>query len=361
MREGRAIGSFAVARTEVRPFTESEIALLEAFADQAVIAIENARLFSEQLPSSATPDLTEALEQQTATAEILRVIATVAHAISSTVLEAIAESAVRSDGVTTAAWHQPVEGDRPQRASPAPGIGQRPTSSSDGLVRRSITRIAGRSLTRPTDDPRPDRSGGGRSSRGFPDRPGLQQPRPASHSPSPLLQRATGHRRPASSRRDAVQPFTRPARSRCWRRSRTRPSSPSRTPASSRSLSSATPSFRRATARSPKPWSSRPRLAEILRDHRLLAHGPRPGPRLDRPECDAAQRQHHHRPAPPRRRPDGETADGQHRGAGRDDRRELPADRPHRLRRSAARTANDPSPRPLRPGRAGPVPGLPDS
>ena len=54
------------------------------------------------------------------------------------------------------------------------------------------------------------------------------------------------------------RPFT-DRRSPCWRRSRTRPSSPSRTPACSRSWSSATPSFRRATARSPRRWSSRPR------------------------------------------------------------------------------------------------------
>ena len=52
---------------------------------------------------------------------------------------------------------------------------------------------------------------------------------------------------------------SRTSRSRCWRRSRTRPSSPSRTPGCSRSWSSATPSFRRATARSPRRWSSRPR------------------------------------------------------------------------------------------------------
>ena len=71
-RDGRTIGLIAVTHRDVGAFAPEQGALLETFADQAVIAIENARLFKELQTSNR--DLTEALEQQTATSEILRVI-----------------------------------------------------------------------------------------------------------------------------------------------------------------------------------------------------------------------------------------------------------------------------------------------
>src|SRR5262249_3134856 len=69
MRKGEAVGVLTLRRSEVKPFTHKQIILLRTFADQAVIAIENARLFEAE--QSRTRELSEALERQTAASEVL--------------------------------------------------------------------------------------------------------------------------------------------------------------------------------------------------------------------------------------------------------------------------------------------------
>jgi len=92
MREGSAIGTIQVRRAEAQPFTDRQVTLLQTFADQAVIAIENVRLFTEV--QERNRDLTDALEQQTATSDILRVISS-SPTDAQPVFDAIVRSAVR--------------------------------------------------------------------------------------------------------------------------------------------------------------------------------------------------------------------------------------------------------------------------
>jgi signal transduction histidine kinase/CheY-like chemotaxis protein len=97
LRAGELLGAINIVRYEVLPFTESQIALMETFADQAAIAIENARLLTEL--QAKNTDLTDALEQQTATSDILRVISQ-SPTDTQPVFDTIARNVVRlCDGV----------------------------------------------------------------------------------------------------------------------------------------------------------------------------------------------------------------------------------------------------------------------
>ena len=224
LREDGPIGAVSVARAGPGPFSGSQIALLQTFADQAVIAVENVRLFKEL--EARTQDLGETLEQQTATADILRAIAEAPIDVQP-IFDAIVHSARRLCGawgagvwlcdgdlvrLVAAVGGLPGSGDAilERGRTPRPPVARRPAGSNHHRARDAAGRRRGDGRVGAARPPRERRA-----------RLALQHPDAD----------AAGRRRRRGDRgvaRRARSP-SRPRRSRSSRPSPTRPSSPSRT------------------------------------------------------------------------------------------------------------------------------------
>jgi signal transduction histidine kinase len=128
MHENRALGAIALRKMVVEPFTKRQITLLKTFADQAVIAIENVRLFNETK---------EALEQQTATAEILKVISASPTDVQP-VFDAVVQSAARICDATNASLHR-VEGNVMRNVANSGSVSTLRLGETRPITRGSLT------------------------------------------------------------------------------------------------------------------------------------------------------------------------------------------------------------------------------
>ena len=178
MREGAPIGVISVVRAEPGPFSDNQIELLKTFADQAVIAIENVRLFNETK---------EALEQQTATAEILRVIASSPTDLQP-VMEAVVENAARVCGATDSTIYR-LEGEH-LRMVAQHGPLRRSRWRLETVVPVTRGAVGGRVGARSANDPRRGHPGGGGRVPGNRARQGRGVPHPDNLA-TPLLREGT--------------------------------------------------------------------------------------------------------------------------------------------------------------------------